>query len=64
VSPDHLAEINAQAQEHIERLREATQSAHERLNAGLPKPGLPVRAPAPEPVVRMTDFDAWEEPLT
>jgi len=63
VSSDHLAEINAQAQMHLARVREAAQAAHERLESGLLNAGAETRPIEPdneqpeEPRASLVDWD-------
>lgn len=67
MSPDHLAELSAQAEVHLARLREATQAAHERLESGLLNAGAatcpiePDREP-PAQAPRASIVD-WDDPL-
>jgi len=67
VSPDHLAELSAQAEVHLARLREAVQAAHVRLESGLLNAGAATRPivaddepPAEMPRASLVD---WGDPL-
>lgn len=67
MSPDHLAELSAQAEVHLARLREATKAAHERLESGLLNAGAAARQiePDPEPPAEAprASLVDWDDPL-